>query len=171
MKNWFDSFNSLFLQQVAEIKQCCLWPVHLPSAIQTCKKSFTQYYCRIFMPLRPRPARGIERSGCQYVHTSVDKVEIFIQGSISRPINGSKLIFHMRMYLYETSRTIQEPWPHDLYFTVHWLQIIKLKIFIQGRILSSTNGGNLIFHMRKYLYETSRNIQEPWPHDLYFTIC
>ena len=37
------------------------------------------------------------------------KVKIFVQGRISRPINGSKLIFHMRMYLYENSRNIQEP--------------------------------------------------------------
>ena len=40
-------------------------------------------------------------------------------------------------------------------------QIIKVKIFAQGRILSSTNGSKLVFHMRMYLYETSRNIQEP----------
>ena len=39
-------------------------------------------------------------------------------------------------------------------------QIIKVKIFVQGRILIS-NGSKLIFHMRMYLYETSRNIQEP----------
>ena len=40
-------------------------------------------------------------------------------------------------------------------------QIIKVNIFVQGRILSSTNGSKLIFYMRMYLYETSRNIQEP----------
>ena len=28
----------------------------------------------------------------------------------------------------------------------------------------------LIFYMRVYLYETSSNIQEAWPHDLYFTV-
>ena len=50
-------------------------------------------------------------------------------------------------------------------------QIIKVKIFVQGRILSSTTGSKLIFHMRMYLYETSRSIQEPWPHDLYHTVC
>ena len=49
-------------------------------------------------------------------------------------------------------------------------RIIKLKIFVQGRMLSSTNGSKLIFHMRMYLYEASRNLQEPWPHDLYFTV-
>ena len=59
----------------------------------------------------------IECSGCLYVRTSVDQVKIFVQGSISRPINGSKLIFNLRMYLYETSKNIQEL--HDLYFTVH----------------------------------------------------
>ena len=63
----------------------------------------------IFMPPQPEPAGGKERSGCPYVRTSVDQVKIFVQGRISRPINGSKLIFHMRMYLYETSRNIQEP--------------------------------------------------------------
>ena len=56
---------------------------------------------------------GTERSGCPYVHKSVrpsvDQVKSFVHGRISRPINGSKLIFHMRMYLYQTSRNIQEP--------------------------------------------------------------
>ena len=42
-------------------------------------------------------------------------------------------------------------------------QITKIKIFVQGRILSITNGSKLIFHMKMCLYETSRNIQEPWP--------
>ena len=37
------------------------------------------------------------------------KVKIFVQGRISRPINNSKLIFHMGMYLFETRRNIQEP--------------------------------------------------------------
>ena len=45
------------------------------------------------MPPRPRPAGGIERSGCLYVRTSVDQVKIFVQGGISRPINGSKFVF------------------------------------------------------------------------------
>ena len=39
--------------------------------------------------------------------------------------------------------------------------IIKVKIYVQGRILSSTVGSKLIFHMRMYLSETSRNIKEP----------
>ena len=30
------------------------------------------------------------------VRPSVDQVRSFVQGRISRPINGSKLIFHMR---------------------------------------------------------------------------
>ena len=55
------------------------------------------------------PAGGIERSGCAYVRPSVDQVKFFVQDRISRPINGSKFIFYMRMYLYETSRNIQEP--------------------------------------------------------------
>ena len=70
-----------------------------------------------------RPA-GIHKSHdlMTYISRSTDfgqitKVKIFVQGRIS--INGCKFIFHMRMYLYETSRNIQETWPHDLYFTVH----------------------------------------------------
>ena len=51
-------------------------------------------------------------------------VKIFGQGRISRPVNSSKLIFHMRMYLYETSRNIQDLWPPDLYFMVHWPQTL-----------------------------------------------
>ena len=61
-----------------------------------------------------------------YVCPSVDHVKIFVQGRISRPINGSKLIFHMRMY----TRPAGICKSHDLYFTVHWLQtgqIIKVK--------------------------------------------
>ena len=61
------------------------------------------------MPPRPRPAGGIERLGCPYMHTSVGKVNIFVQGRILRLINGSKVIFHMDMYLYETNRNVQEP--------------------------------------------------------------
>ena len=60
------------------------------------------------MPPRPRPAGGIECLGCPYVHMSIDQVKIFVQHRISRPVNGSKLIFHLRLYLYETSRNIQE---------------------------------------------------------------
>ena len=101
-------------------------------------------------------------------------IKVFVQGRISRPINDSNLIFHMRMYLYETSRNIQEPWPPDQYFMVHWLwtfgQIIKVKIFVQGRISRPIDSSNLIFHMRMYRYETSRNIQEPWPPDQYFMV-
>ena len=44
-----------------------------------------------------------------YVRPSVDQVKIFVQGRISRPIYGSKLIFHTRVYLYKTSKNIQEP--------------------------------------------------------------
>ena len=32
--------------------------------------------------------------------------------------------FIYRLYLYETSRNIQEPWPPGLYFTVCWLQTL-----------------------------------------------
>ena len=49
-----------------------------------------------------------------YISRSTDfgqiiKIKTFVQGRISRPSNGSKLIFHMRMCRYETSRNIQEP--------------------------------------------------------------
>ena len=97
------------------------------------------------------------------------KVKIFVQGRISRLINGSKLIFHMRMYLYETSRNIQEPWAPDLYFTVYWLWTDYQDV--QGRIWRPINDSMLKFHIRMYLYETSRNIQEPWLPDLYFMVC
>ena len=38
-----------------------------------------------------------------YVCPSIDQVKIFVQGRISRPINGTKLIFHMRMNRYQTN--------------------------------------------------------------------
>ena len=98
---------------------------------------------------------------------------IFGQDRISTPIYGRKLIFYMRIYLYETSRNIQEPWPRDLYFTVLWLQTLtrlSRLMFVQDRISRPINGSKLIFHIRINLYETSRNIQEPWPPDLYFTL-
>ena len=88
-----------------------------------------RYKCKGFLcPPWPRPTGDIERSGCPYIspyiHPSEDQVKIFVQGRISRSINGSKLIFHMMMYLYETSRNIQKPWPHDLYFAVHLLRTL-----------------------------------------------
>ena len=52
------------------------------------------------------------------------KVKIFVQGRILISVNGSMFIFHLRMHLYETSSTIQEPWPHDLYYMVGWLQTL-----------------------------------------------
>ena len=43
---------------------------------------------------------------------------------------------------------------HDLWTYISWStdfgQMCKVKIFVQGRILSSTNGSKLIFHMRMY---------------------
>ena len=76
-----------------------------------CGSGFPAYL--IFMPPWPQPAGGIDPLGCPYMYTSVrlsvDQIKIFVQGRISRPINGSKLIFHLRMYLYQTSRNIQEP--------------------------------------------------------------
>ena len=65
------------------------------------------------MSPRPWPVGGIERTGYPYMRKSVcpsvHQVKIFVQSRISTPINGSKFIFHMRMYLYETSRNIKEP--------------------------------------------------------------
>ena len=80
-------------------------------------KHFQRTSFKIFMPPRPRPAGGKERSDCPcvrtseraYVSPSVDKVKIFVQDRILSSTNGSKFIFHIRMYLYETSRNIQEP--------------------------------------------------------------
>ena len=71
------------------------------------------------------------------------KVRIFVQGRISRPINGSKLIFRMNMYLYET-RGIYEPWPPDLYFTVCWFSMVNIIVIDRG--LSYTDGSKLIFY-------------------------
>ena len=57
----------------------------------------------------------------------------------------------MRMYLYETSRNIQEPWPHDLYIVFHSLLtsdfglFSMVDIFVIGRFLSSVDGSKLIF--------------------------
>ena len=62
-----------------------------------------------FFAPQPWPARGIELSGFPYVRLSLDQVKIFVQGRISRPINGSKLILHKRIYLYETSRKLLAP--------------------------------------------------------------
>ena len=64
------------------------------------------------------------------------------------------------MYFYETSRNIQEPWPifHGP-LTLDFGQVIKVKIFVQGRLSRPINGSKFIFHMNMYLYKTSRNIQ------------
>ena len=101
------------------------------------------------------------------------KVNIFIQSKISRSINCSKSIFHMRMYLWDQQEYTRAmtSWPifHGP-LTLDFGQIIEVNIFVQGRISRPINGSKLIFHMRMYLYEPSRNIQEPWPHDLYFTV-
>ena len=71
----------------------------------------------------PRPAAGIEHSGCPSVRISIspseDQGKIFVQGRISRSIKGSQLLVHVSMYLYDTSRNIKELRHHDLYFTVH----------------------------------------------------
>ena len=65
-----------------------------------------------FLCLRGLVLLGLRAFGlsvCAYLCPSVDQVKIVVQGRISRPINGSKLIFHMMVYLLETSMIIQEP--------------------------------------------------------------
>ena len=101
--------------------------------------------------------------------TSEDQVKVFDRDRISRPINGRKLIFHMRIYLYKTRAMTS--WP--IFYgplTSDLGQIIKVKIFVQDRISRPIDGRKLIFHMRIYLYKTSSYIQGPWPFDLYFTV-
>ena len=87
---------------------------------------------------------------------------LVVQGRISKSINGSKLIFQLRVYLYVRPAGIYKS--HDLYFMVCWLR--NLARLSRLRFLSK-----LIFYMKMYLYESSSSIQEPLPHDLYFTIC
>ena len=153
------------------------------------------------MSPRPRPA-GVHRvfglsihlyvhpGWCATVCTGVgpskdqDLVKIFVQGRISRPINGSKLIFHMRLHLYETSRNIQAPWPHDLYFMVHWLW--TLARLPKWRFWSTVESQDLRMVARSYftwgcksmytramtyidLYFTSDPIYVYWVQD--FTVC
>ena len=99
-----------------------------------------------------------------YVCPSVDQVKISIQRRISRPINGSKLIFYEDVSLSDQQEYTRVMTSCPIFYgplTLDFDQIIKVNIFVQGRILSSTNDGKLIFHMRMYLCETSRNIQEP----------
>ena len=82
----------------------------------------------------------------------ITKVKIFSKvGRVSRPINGSKLIFHMIVYLFETSRNIQEPWPHDLYFMVHWLR--TLARLSRLKFLSKVESQNLLMLASYISYE------------------
>ena len=74
--------------------------------------------------LGPSGHRAFGLSVRAYLRPSKEEVKISGQDRISRPINGSKFIFHTRIYLYETSRNTQEPWLPDLYFTVHWLRAL-----------------------------------------------
>ena len=69
---------------------------------------FVSFYSpRGLGPMRAESVRVVRIYG----RPSEDKVKVIVQGTISRPINGSKLLFHLRMYLYETSRNIQTSWP------------------------------------------------------------
>ena len=141
-------------------------------------------------------------------------------------------IFSERQHFYSYSQTlsenpVQEPWPHDLYFMVYWIQTLarlsRLRFlskeesqdllmvaswyFMWGcismspagiykshelltyiyrlltldlarlrlRFLSKVESRDLLMVGSWYFiwgtYETSRNIQEPSPPDLYFTVC
>ena len=105
-----------------------------------------------------------------YISWSTDfgqiiKVKIFVQGRILNSTNGSKLVFHKRMYIYGRyafcfsfyAPVASACWGHRAF----GLSIDQVKIFVQGRISRPINGSKLIFHISMYLYETSRNIQEP----------
>ena len=79
-----------------------------------------------------------------FLRSSVDQVKIFVQGRISRPINGSKLVFHMKMRLAGLYKS------HDLMtlilLTSDFGQFSMVKIFVIGRLLSSVDGSKLIFY-------------------------
>ena len=88
-------------------------------------KIFFELHFKYYFYAPAASARRVVRTCvCAYVRPSEDQVKTFGQSRISRPINGSKLVFLTRISIYETSRNIQEPWPHDLYFMVHWLRIL-----------------------------------------------
>ena len=92
------------------------------------------------------------------VHPSKNQVKGFAQGRISRPINGSKLIFRMRMYLYETSRNMQEPWPHDLYFMVHCSGGAR---WLSGRVSDSGARGPGFETYRRRVVSLSKTLYSP----------
>ena len=72
----------------------------------------------------------------------MDQVKIFVQGRISRPINGSKLIFHMRMYLYE---------PVGIYKS-HDLMTYISQSAVQGFMLRGEARGQYLGHHRFSLF-------------------
>ena len=186
--------------------------------VHTCVRP-TEDQVKIFGPGRiSRPINGSKLIFHMWEEPTEDQVKIFGPGRISRPVSGSKLIFHTWLYFYEMSRNLQEPWPCDLYFMVHWFRLrflaqvdsqnllvvessfftwgyisirgagmiswpifhspltlyfgefSKVKFFVQGRIWSPISVSKLIFFITMYLYDASRNTQEIWPHDLYFTV-
>ena len=100
------------------------------------------------------------------VRPTEDQVKIFGPGRISRPINGSKLIFHMRIYLWEEQEYTRAmtSWP------IFHGPLTLVKIFGPGRISRPVSSSKLIFHTWLYFYEMSRNLQEPSPCDLYFMV-
>ena len=95
--------------------------------------------------------QGIERSSClcvracvrSCVRPSVGQVKIFVKGRISRPINGSKLIFHMRTKsLWEQQEYTRFMTSRPIFhgpLTSVFGHIIKFEISVQGGIISSTD--------------------------------
>ena len=65
----------------------------------------------------------------------------------------------MRMYLYENSRNVQEPWPPDLYFTVHWLQTLARLSLL--RFLSKVESQDLLMVASWYFIWGCISIRPP----------
>ena len=71
------------------------------------------------MPPWPRPAGGIERSGCAYIRPSVAQVKIFVNGRISGTIDDSKL--KKRLLTYNGENNVSR------LFTFEWFSLIAEK--------------------------------------------
>ena len=77
---------------------------------------------------------------------------MFVQGRISRPIiiiNGSKLLFHLRMYIYEIYKSHDRLTYILRLLTAKFGRFSMVKIFVIGRFLSSTDGSKLILYQRR----------------------
>ena len=88
-----------------------------------------------FMPPLPRPAGGIERSGCPYVRTyvrpSVDQVKIFVQGRISwdqqEYTSHDLMTVHLLRTLARLSRLrfLSKVESQDLLMVANWYFILR----------------------------------------------